>query len=94
MKESTFRECPWIVDSLSKAFEEAEKVSRQRYQYPKRFSFPTAMLFLEEEEKRFGNNPWSHGLEPNRHILDKFLEYAQDQGYTAFRPSVDELFAN
>ena len=94
MKESAFRECPWIVDSLSKAFEKAERVSRQKYQYPKRFSFPTAVLFLEEEEKRFGNNPWSHGLEPNRHILDKFLEYAQDQKYISVRPSVDELFAN
>ena len=93
MKESRFRNCPWIVDRLSNAFDEADRVSRQKYQYPKRFSFPTAVLFLEEEEKRFGKNRWGHGLEPNRHILEKFVEYAQDQGYISFRPSVDELFA-
>jgi 4,5-dihydroxyphthalate decarboxylase len=93
MKESLHRNCPWIVDRLGAAFDDADRLCRQKYQYPKRFSFPTAVLFLEEEELRFGKNPWIHGLEPNRVILDKFVEYAEDQGYISFRPRVDELFA-
>ena len=51
------------------------------------------MLFLEEEEKRFGKNPWLHGLEPNRKVLEKFVEYAKDQGYISFHPALSEIFA-
>ncbi len=94
VKNSLIRDCPWIVDRLVTAFDDADLLSRKRYQYPKRFSFPTAALFLEEEEKRFGTNPWQHGLEPNRTVLDKFIEYAEEQGYISFRPSVDELFVS
>jgi hypothetical protein len=25
---------------------------------------------LEEDEQRFGKNPWQHGLVPNAHTLD------------------------
>jgi 4,5-dihydroxyphthalate decarboxylase len=92
VKDSLIRDYPWLVDRLVAAFDDADRLSRKRYQYPKRFSFPTAALFLEEEEQRFGKNPWHHGLEPNRAILEKFIEYAEDQGYISFRPSVDELF--
>lgn len=94
VKDSLIRDRPWIVDRLVAAFDDADLLSRKRYQYPKRFSFPTAALFLEEEEKRFGKNPWQHGLEPNRPILEKFIEYAEEQGYISFRPSVDELFVS
>jgi 4,5-dihydroxyphthalate decarboxylase len=92
MKETLLKKCPWIVDRLVSAFDDADRLCRQRYQYPKRFSFPTAVLFMEEEEHKYGKNPWSHGLEPNIHILEKFIEYAEEQGYISFRPSIDELF--
>jgi 4,5-dihydroxyphthalate decarboxylase len=92
MKESLLTTCPWLVGRLVAAFDEADRLCRHRYQYPKRFSFPTAVLFMEEEEQRFGQSPWRHGLEPNRHILEKFIEYAEDQGYISFRPRVDDLF--
>jgi 4,5-dihydroxyphthalate decarboxylase len=94
VKDSLFRDYPWIVDRIVDAFDQADRFSQKRYQYPKRFSFPTAALFLEEEEQRFGKNPWRHGLETNRAVLEKFVDYAEDQGYISFRPSVDELFVS
>lgn len=93
VKESLLKQCPWIVDRFMAAFSDADRLCRQRYEYPKHFSFPTAVLFLEEEEQRFGTNPWSHGVESNRIVLEKFIAYAEEQGYISFRPSVDELFA-
>jgi 4,5-dihydroxyphthalate decarboxylase len=91
--ERLLAKSPWLCRQLVDAFNEANRHCRSAYEYPKRFSFPTAVLFLEEEEKRFGKNPWVHGLEPNRAILEKFVEYAQDQGYISFRPALDEIFA-
>ena len=92
VKESFFAKHSWIVEKIVAAFDDADRLCRQRYQYPKRFSFPTAVLLLEEEEQRFGKNPWSHGLDSNRVILEKFVEYAQQQGYISFRPALDDLF--
>ena len=92
VKESFLATHPWIVEKLTAAFDDADRLCRQRYQYPKRFSFPTAVLFLEEEEQRFGKNPWSHGLDSNRVILEKFIEYAEEQGYISFRPTLGDLF--
>lgn len=61
---------------------------RLEYEYAKRFSIPTAVLFLEEEEQRFGKNPWTHGLEPNRSVLKKFVQYAHEQGYISSEPAL------
>jgi 4,5-dihydroxyphthalate decarboxylase len=85
---------PWLVSSLLKAFTEAENACRKNYEYAKRSAFPSAVLILEEEEERFGANPWSHGLtSANRVVLEKFVQYAHEQGYIPGRPSLNELFA-
>ena len=49
---------------------------------------------VEEEEEDFGANPWSHGLTAqNQVVLDKFVQYAHEQGYIPERPPLGELFA-
>ncbi|MGE5820642.1 MAG: hypothetical protein ACM37Z_21630, partial [Deltaproteobacteria bacterium] len=82
------------VASLLQAFSEAEDLCRKSYDYAKRLAFPSAVLILEEEEERFGKNPWAHGLTPeNRIVLEKFVQYAEEQGYIPYRPPMSELFA-
>jgi 4,5-dihydroxyphthalate decarboxylase len=85
---------PWIVASLVNAFTEAEKLCRKSYDYAKRLALPSAVLILEEEEKIFGTNPWGHGLTPdNQKVLEKFVQYAEEQGYIPYRPKLSDLFA-
>ena len=92
VREELLRREPWIADSLIKAFDTSDAVCRKEYDYPKRLSFPTSMLLLEEEEQRFGKNPWQNGLAPNAHTLAKFMQYAAAQGYTPRVLSLDETF--
>jgi len=84
---------PWLCRELVAAFNEADRRCRLEYEYPKRFSFPTAVLFLEEEEQQFGKHPWTHGLEANRSVLKKFVQYAREQEYISSEPPLDDLFA-
>jgi 4,5-dihydroxyphthalate decarboxylase len=94
VRQALFDEHPWLVASLLDAFSEAETVCRKSYDYAKRLAFPSAVLILEEEEKIFGDNPWGHGLTPeNQVVLEKFVQYAEEQGYIPYRPQLSELFA-
>ena len=94
LRESLVAEHPWLVNSLVNAFVEAEKVCRKAYEYPKRLALPSAVLVIEEEEEAFGKDPFQHGLTPqNQVVLEKFLQYAEEQGYISHRPELNDLFA-
>ena len=40
-----------------------------------------------------GSDPWAYGLEPNRHTVEKMIEYAFKQGLIDHKPKAEELFA-
>lgn len=94
VRQSLLDDSPWIAASLLEAFTKAEEICRNSYEYAKRSAFPSAVLILEEEEELFGTNPWSHGLNAeNQNVLEKFVQYANEQGYIPSRPPLPDLFA-
>ncbi len=85
----------WMARSLVKAFTAArdEAIHALSEVAALKVSLPWAPAHAEDARRLMGDNYWSYGVEPNRHVLEKFLEYAQDQGLATAEQTVDDLFA-
>jgi 4,5-dihydroxyphthalate decarboxylase len=85
----------WIARSLLKAFSAArdEAIEALHEVAALKVSLPWAPAHAEDARELMGDDFWSYGVEPNRHVLAKFLEYAHDQGLAAADQTVDSLFA-
>ncbi len=84
---------PWIAESLYRAFVEAQQQADQINQIePKRLSLLNSVYIVEQQRAAYGSNPYVHGVEPNRKIIETFVRYAHDQNYISRRIPIDELF--
>jgi 4,5-dihydroxyphthalate decarboxylase len=48
--------------------------------------------YLSKEQEIFATDPWAYGLEANRHVLDRFFAYCQDQGISGRVTAPEEIF--
>jgi 4,5-dihydroxyphthalate decarboxylase len=95
MRRDVYTANRWIAQSLYKAFVAAQ---RKTYADLSETAALKAMLpwlnaHVEETRREMGEDWWSYGLAPNRHVLETFLGYHHEQGLSAQRLSVDALFA-
>jgi 4,5-dihydroxyphthalate decarboxylase len=93
MNKSVWKDKPWTATSLVDAFKTAQTHCTDFYTDFKRLSLVQTIFILEEERNLFGPDPWAHGLEINRHGLEKFVRYAREQGFITYEPKLEELFA-
>jgi 4,5-dihydroxyphthalate decarboxylase len=93
MGEALYRKSPWVAESMVHAFRAAQRAADQDSLQPKYFSFLEAAFMMERQRRVFGKELYQHGLAANRHIIETFVRYANEQGYIDRRPAVDELFA-
>ena len=54
---------------------------------------PWQIAQVEDVRREMGDDWWSYGFEPNRHVLDTFLRYHHEQGLSKRRLQPEELFA-
>jgi 4,5-dihydroxyphthalate decarboxylase len=85
----------WMARSLFKAFSAArdEAIAALFEVAALKVSLPWAPAHAEEARRLLGDDYWSYGVDANRHVLEKFLEYAREQGLAAPDQTVDSLFA-
>ncbi|WP_426245010.1 ABC transporter substrate-binding protein [Nocardioides sp. LHG3406-4] len=86
---------PWVAQSLYKALAESKRVATTGLaDLPAlRYTMPFLLAALEEQAEVFGDDPWPYGLEPNRHALETFMSYLQEQGLLETPPKPEELFS-
>jgi 4,5-dihydroxyphthalate decarboxylase len=95
LRRDAYERDRWIAMNLFKAFDEAKRRSTRQLVEIGLSHVP--MPWLAEYARRWrdvaGEDLWPYGIEANRPTLEAFLQYAFEQGVTARRLQVEELFA-
>lgn len=95
LRRAAYERDRWIAMNLLKAFEEAKRKSMARLVEIGLSHLP--LPWVPEHARRWrelaGEDFWPYGVEPNRPTLEAFAQYAFEQGVTARRLPVEDLFA-
>lgn len=85
---------PWLPGALLKAFTEAKRIAEDLLSDTSatKVTMPFVEDTLDRARRLMGPDPWSYGLAPNAHVLDRFLDYHHAQGLSPRRVQVEELF--
>jgi 4,5-dihydroxyphthalate decarboxylase len=95
LRRAVYERDRWIAMNLYKAFEEAKRRSQARLVEIGLSHLP--MPWLAEHARRWrglaGEDFWPYGIERNRPTLEAFTQYAFEQGVTARKLQIEEIFA-
>ena len=85
---------PWLPSALLKAFTTAKDLAVAALSFTPalQVSLPFSIEAAREARELIGEDFWSYGLQPNRHVLDTFLHHHHAQGLSARRLTPEELF--
>jgi 4,5-dihydroxyphthalate decarboxylase len=84
---------PWVVESLTNAFEEAKQLGYRRLANPRNVPLAFAHTYWEEERALLGEDAWEYGLSDlNKRNYDTLVGYVHDQVLTGPRPQLTDLF--
>ena len=85
---------PWVVESLTMAFEEAKQLAFKRLANPRNVPLALWQYYWEDERRVFGEDPWQYGFSDlNRRNYDTLVGYVHDQVLAGPRPKIEDLFA-
>ncbi|TAK88316.1 MAG: ABC transporter substrate-binding protein [Betaproteobacteria bacterium] len=86
---------PWLAVNVMKAFVQAKalcwhELGQIGHLYN---SLPWGVADFADARALMGEDYWSYGLEPNRHVLEAFTRYHHEQGLSPRKVSPEEMFA-
>lgn len=86
---------PWLAVNVFKAFIAAKELCwRELGQIGHLYvSLPWGVAEFQRARDLMGEDYWSYGVEPNRHLLEAFTRYHFEQGLSARRLKPEDLFA-
>lgn len=97
LKEEVYEKYPWAAQSLYKAFGQAKKLCFDRIDSSAALpvTLPWFNYELDNTRALMGIDFWPYGLEANRKVLNKIIEYMHKQGLLPleFNPVLEDLFA-
>ena len=85
---------PWLPAAVAKAFEQAKALALAKLSDTSatKVTLPFVEESLRGARRLMGEDFWSYGLGPNRHVLEYFLQHHHRQGLSSRLLSPEELF--
>jgi len=83
---------PELPAELFAAFTESQALALRHAAALPSHALAWRAAYIDEEAALLGKNPWRYGLEANRHVLIKFIDYCLDQGIASRRIEPEDLF--
>jgi 4,5-dihydroxyphthalate decarboxylase len=95
IRRSVYEANRWIAQSLFKAFQQAQALTYDNLAVTSAMTtmLPWQVAAVEEARAELGDDWWPYGVAKNRAVLDTFVRYHHEQGLSARRLTVEELFA-
>ena len=95
LRRELYEKHPWVAQSLYKACVASKAKAYELYNQTAAMPamLPWSVAHVEEARREMGEDWWSYGVAPNRHVLDTFLRYHHEQGLSRRRFAPEELFA-
>ncbi|MFE2447425.1 hypothetical protein ACFXDF_36155 [Streptomyces sp. NPDC059426] len=89
--------CPWPARAVYEGFVAAKEAGARRYRQGRRlyeapFMVPWLNVLYEENAELMTEDWWPYGVAANRAALDTLLRYHHEQGLTAHRWTIEEIF--
>ena len=85
---------PWLPAAIVKAFERSKSIALAKLGDTS--ATKVTLLFVEEQLRSaralMGDDFWPYGLEPNRHVLQQFLQRHHEEGLSSRLLQPEELF--
>ena len=95
IRREIYQEHPWAAKSILDAFQSAldTQLERLRSTGVLACALPWLLSDLEEIDEVFGDEHWPYGLAKNKALLERMTQASFEQGLSARKLEVEELFA-
>lgn len=95
IRRSLLEQHPWLATSIYKAFLAAKDYCMEELGQIGHLatSLPWSVAENDRLKKLMGEDYWSYGVATNRHVLETLMRYSYQQGLSARKLDVDEMFA-
>jgi 4,5-dihydroxyphthalate decarboxylase len=89
---------PGLARRVYQAFLASKDAAEERYRHDARWFevqhvLPWTNALFEDDRRLMGEDWWPYGTAANRHAVDTFLRHHHEQGLSARRWTVDEVFS-
>ncbi|MCK9363084.1 MAG: hypothetical protein M0P74_05730 [Syntrophales bacterium] len=95
LKRALYEENPWVAMSLYKALVTSKNMTLENLHKTNALHamLPWLVAHVEETKKILGDDWWPYGIDKNRETIEAICQYSFEQGLSARRMTIEELFA-
>jgi len=95
IKRAMYEKNPWVAMSFYKALLASKNMTLKNLQQTAALhsSLPWLVHHVDHARRIIGDDWWTYGIGKNRHVIETLCQYLFEQGLSAKKMAIEELFA-